>query len=249
MLTKKQFQLVQVARGLPFDELVQRIGIPASSLMSLFGANEKDAKDPNKLISQSTFERLMALLGVNLSMDGLHSSAVILWQCPAKAAQRKAWMAAVAELRKGLFSDDIELALLSEKRGMFRRTEKMVFLRDVARNVRIVLTGLSGRDLDAVAETFNDDYRRTELISPADFSFTKTLIGNNVYRATQFDAILGGKAFKYTWTDVQAAAKEFNFNPDNLIDLMVGKMQASQVEDVGLGAPEGVIPIRRFATV
>ena len=245
MLTKKQFQLIQVARGLAFDEVVQRTGIPASSLMSLFAVTEKGAKDPNKLISQSTYEKLMELLGVNLSMDGLRKGVVLLWQYPQKAKGRQLWLEAVTELKKSLFIGVQELTVVMEKKGLLQRKERMIFVHDVETGVRIVLTGIEKNSLRELEQIFNCEIKLADALAPVDFQFTKSLIANGVYRATQFDAVLGGKAFKYSWVDVQAAAKEFNFNPDNLIDLMVNALQSTRVPDPVFVASDGVTPIRR----
>jgi hypothetical protein len=248
MFTKKQFQLIQVARGLAFDEVVQRTGIPASSLMSLFAVTEKGAKDPNKLISQSTYERLMELLGVNVGMDGLRKGVVLLWQCPQKTKGQQQWIEAVAELKKNLFIGVQELTLVMEKKGFLQRKERMVFVHDVETGVRIVFSGIKKNSLRELGKIFNCEIKLADALNPVDFQFTKSLITNNVYRTTQFDTVLGGKAFRYSWIDVQAAAKEFNFNPDNLIDLMVDALQSVRVSDPVFIASDGVTPIRRVVT-
>lgn len=224
MLTRKQFQLIRVASGLSFDEIVQKTGIPATSLMVLFGATEKEAKDPNKLIAQSTFEKVMSVLGVNTEMDALRAGVVVVWQYPLKAKLQGTWESAVAELRKSIFSDNIEIAEITGKGSLFSRKSKMLLLRDVETDVRIVITDTTKKLLGSVEGIFGVSSRSTETQNKMDFEFTTQIIKNGVYRLNQFDAVLGGKSFKYSWTDVQAAAKEFNFNPDDLINLMVDKI-------------------------
>ena len=239
MLSRKQFGLVQVARGLSTEETIARSGIPAQSFMVLMESDGRDGRDPSKLISQSTFTKLGQTLGLASAMDGLCRNNVIEWQVNAK--QRRAWEAVVHQLRQDLFSDEFEMTVINRSAPFYTYAKKktsMVFLHDLNNDVKLAITEVDSRAIRFLSVIFQTKEVREVSMSAKEFDLTKKLISNGVYRVNQFHIVLGGRKVRYTWEDVQAAAKEFNFTTDELIDMMVRQRQAPQQTEEAASSPE-----------
>jgi len=212
----------QIARGLTLPELVSVVGISVEAFSALFGA-DSPRKDPSKLISAMTYSRLAATIGLNSDTSGFRCGAVNEWRF--QKGNAVAWKNAVSELRKALISHDIEMACIRKRVGFFSREEFIVLIHDGENNLRFAVTRATKDVVRFLKGTFDADIHRETVVSPVDFEMTTNLIANNVYRVTQFAVALGGDLARYSWADVQAAAKEFNFTPDALIELMVERVQ------------------------
>lgn len=245
MLTRKQLQHMQTLRGLPIEEILQRTGIPNQSLMALISGSDKDAKDPSKLMSQVTLERVLALLGVDRHLSGLRASMVNEWRVTDKTAKGfPTWKESFIAVRKELMSGNIHLAEIKKKTGLFGSREKLLLVFDEGTDVRIVITGANRKMISFLEIAFDTTAQRTEVQSPTDFELTKKLIQNGVYRSSQFNIIMGGKSARYNWSDVQSAAKEFNFHTDDLINMMVDRVKQ---EDVLVQPQADIVPFQRSA--
>lgn len=235
MLSRKQFAAVQIARGLTTEEIIARCGIPAQSFMVLM-EEQPTGRDAAKLISHTTFIRLADVLGLEPNMAFLRTGGVVEWRVPAKN-EKGAWRNAVAQLREELFSDgeSIEIAVVSRVRGWFSRGgQSMVFVHSPApqpgRDIKLAVTGADPKTVQFLLELFGPGCVRKVTLDSGEFDITGKLISNGVYRATQFLIVLGGSSVKYTWADVQASAKEFNFTTDALIELMVDAVRRRNTE-------------------
>lgn len=220
-LSKKMVKQAQIARGLSLPELITKVGIPTESFDAIF-SNDKDA---SKMISQATFDRLAATLGLSAQMQGLREGCVNVWRAQKSRATRAIWREAIAVLRKQLFSADIELAVIRRKGGLFGKKRYLVLIHDVEHAVRFAVT-----DADRATVTYLRGLFQTEAVrqldySALDFDMTLDLIENGVYRVSQFAIVLGGKSARYSWADVQASAKEFGFTTDAVLDLMCDAVQ------------------------
>lgn len=233
MLSRKQLHLIQIVRGLSVAEIIQRTGIPAQSLMAFIGGSDAEGKDPSKLMSQTTYERVLALLGINQRFSGFRQNAVIEWRySKAGAKGSPSWTDAMKRLRKELFSGDVELVEVKKKKsGIFPKDECMLFLRDNQEGIHLVITRADKQVRKLVQDTFGVEVIKSQTLTAQDFAITSELVSNSVYRVTQFNIIVGGKAVKYTWDEVMAAAKEFNFTTDDLIQLIVEKVHAAETTD------------------
>lgn len=219
MLSRKQFSLVQVARGLTTEEIVAKSGIPPQSFIVLMESDGTDGRDPSKLISESTFCRLAMTLGLESGMAGLRTNGVIEWRLNPK--ERNKWESAARTLRQDLFSSQIEMAVLNRPAPFYAKKSTITFLHDLDSDVKLAVTHGDLKTARFLKGLFGVESPRSVPMSAHEFDFTLRLIENGVYRSNQFHIVLGGRKVRYTWGDVQAAAKEFNFTTDELIDLMV----------------------------
>lgn len=220
MLSRKQFTLVQTARGLSPEEIVARSGIPPQSFVVLMESDSRDGRDPSKLISESTFRRLAMVLSLDPGMTGLRNNSVIEWRVNTK--RRAEWQEAVEQLRTDLFSSSIEMTVVNlAGGGLFRKKESIVLIYDHETQVKLAVTKANPKVARFLKTAFGIEKPRMISMEEKEFIFTAKLIEHGVYRSNQFFIVLGGRAVRYTWADVQAAAKEFNFTTDSLIDLMV----------------------------
>lgn len=224
MLSRKQFGLVQIVRGLSTEEIIAKSGIPPQSFMVLMESDGRDGRDPSKLISESTFCRLAITIGLEPGMSGLRNNGVIQWRLNPKG--RDKWNDAARQLRQDLFSNQIEIAVITRPAPFYQRKQTMVFLHDLVSDVKLAITHGDTRTAKFVKDLFGVEDARTVAMEAGEFDFTLRLIDNGVYRSNQFHIVLGGRKVRYTWGDVQAAAKEFNFTTDELIELMVAEVQA-----------------------
>lgn len=228
MLSRKQFSSVQIARGMTTEEIIAKSGIPPQSFMVLMDSDGKDGRDPAKLISESTFRRLALVLGLEPGMSGLRTSGVIEWRVNQK--QRSTWQAAVTQLRNELFGDRVEMTVINNAHKWYSpRRDSMVFIHslgdDQENDIKLAVTGADAKIVRFLTGLFGVEAPRKVEMDTKEFLFTAKLIENGVYRANQFFIVLGGRAVRYTWADVQAAAKEFNFTTDALIELMVATLK------------------------
>lgn len=225
MLTRKQFRQIQRVRGLSAAEIINRTGIPPQSLMALMEGSDKDAKDPQKMISTGTFQRLVDLLGIQAEFEGLRCRSVIEWPFDNRTRKGElSWKSSFSALAAELLSDDIELAEVRKaNKGWFDRTTSLIYIRDVQNDVRIVVSNVTKAARQFIESALALKIDRIEEQQKIDFIITGKLIQNDVYRTRQFDIVVEGRHVRYTWGDVQAAAKEFNFEPEMLIDMMLEK--------------------------
>jgi hypothetical protein len=230
VLTRKQLRMIQIARGLSMDAIVQKSGIPMQSLVALIGGSEKEGKDPKKLISQATYEKVLSIVGIGQDFEGLRTGVVIEWTHGAQRSGRgeTSWVEAIKTLRKELFSEEIELAEIRKTTPFYRKGESLLLLHDAISGVRIVFSDCSASSRRFLESTFDARVKNLDVQTAVEFGFTKELIRNGVYRCTQFNIALGGNTIKYNWADVQAAAREFNFHTDDLINMMVETVQRSE---------------------
>lgn len=241
-LSREQFQQVQIARGLTTDEIIAKSGIPAQSFMVLMESDGRDGRDPSMLISNSTFSRLAQILGLEPDMSGLRSNCVIEWRTNPKT--RAQWEESVSVLRKDLFSaNDIEIAVLVRPAPLLKKKSMIIFLHDLQSGVKVAVTNADKHTVRFVQSTFGCTANKVQEMEPKEFDLTCRLIENNVYRSNQFLIVLGGRKVKYSWVDVQAAAKEFNYTTDQLIELMVSRIYQEQEkppvqEETDIGLPE-----------
>lgn len=220
MLTRIQFRCVQTARGLTVEEIIAKTGIPAQAFMVLLNESSVE-RDPSKLISQQTFGTLEQVLGLKAGMNGLRNQGIIEWRVPQNRAGRQNWAAAVGNIRADLMGDDIRVAVMAKKRSLFGKYESAVFIHDVEANVKIVATRVDRSTERKIMAIFGEHEPRTVTVSPSEYELTCQLVANSVLRTHQFMIVVGGNTVRYTWADVEAAAKEFNFRTDDLIELMV----------------------------
>lgn len=240
MLSRKQFGLVQIARGLTTDEIIAKSGIPPQSFMVLMESDGRDGRDPSKLISESTFCRLALTLGLEPGMEGLRSNSVIEWRVNPK--QREKWQEAVRALRQDLFSEQFEMTLITRPSSLFGKKSVLVFLHDLDTDVKLAITHGDMKTARFIKGLFAIENHRTVALDAKEFDFTLKLIENGVYRSNQFHIVLGGRKVRYTWGEVQAAAKEFNFTTDELIELMVSKVHQRIHGDAPAVAAEPEVP-------
>ncbi|MEX3629068.1 MAG: hypothetical protein VB138_05790 [Burkholderia sp.] len=74
-LTRRQLASIQIARGIPADEIQLRTGMPRASYEVLFNLESGDQdKEFTKMISKTSFDRLIALLGIDVDVCGLRAS-------------------------------------------------------------------------------------------------------------------------------------------------------------------------------
>lgn len=254
MLTKKLFQQVLSARGLTAEQIVQRTGIPAESLDVLIGREEQEGRDPGKLISQATFEKVLALLGIASDNSGLRAAGVLVWAYNAKAPkrQRAQWCEAVSNVREALMSDDIAIAELTTKNGFFAKKQYLMLVHDVQNNVFIGVVGLDKDARASLLRITGASVERSEALSEKEFVLHRKLMENGVYRRNYFTEMMVGRARTYGWTDVQAAAKEFHFSPEAIIDLMLAEVRRKEEEATGKvddGVPVLTDPVQPFRRV
>jgi len=225
MISRKQFRHVQIARGLTVKEIIARTGIPAQSFMVLMDDAERD---PSKLISDQTFKILEHVLGFEAGMNGLQRTNVIEWRVPAKADARAKWLSAVGNIRADLLGDHVEVAVMARKTRLLGRKEFALFIFDPDSRVKVVVTHADSGIQRALLKLFCVPEPLVVTVDESEYELTCNLVANSVYRPQQFMVVLGGKVARYTWNDVQAAAKEFNFTPDELIDLIVCAVDESR---------------------
>ncbi len=233
-LSRRQLRNVQTARGLPAAEVKHRTGMPSASYDAVFGvgAESEEGKEPNKMVSQVTFERLIALLGIDAGFDTLRSVGVLEWRSAGTGgATPSPWQEAVVALVTELFSDDLLMVEISTevgRSGWYKRaagSERMVLLHDRQNGFRIAITEAS-HDLAALLESAIGVACEKRYSIPAnEFKEAREMIRHEVFRSVQFDALSGALAAKYSWRDVQAAAREFGFLPDDLIEMMHNRAQ------------------------
>ncbi|MCA8197383.1 hypothetical protein [Burkholderia vietnamiensis] len=226
-LTRRQLASIQIARGIPADEIQLRTGMPRASYEVLFNLESGDQdKEFTKMISKTSFDRLIALLGIDVDVCGLRASGVLEWRAegtPKKTAQR--WADAAASLFKELLSERLTLAEIETrgKEGFFARfqeRERMLLIYDRAHGIRIAVTKAPA-DLLGLIEGFTGvTCQRRITLTPGEFKDTREMIRHEVLRSVQFDHLAGVIVPTYTWKDVQAAAREFGFHTDDLVNMM-----------------------------
>jgi len=229
MISRKQIRHIQEARGLTPEQIVQKTGIPMQSLMALIFGSETDGKDPNKLMSAATLEKILALLGVSHTFNGLRKNAIIEWRyANLSRKQQASWKDAVLQLRRDFFSDQIHMSEMSAKAGLLKSREHLVFIYDEVSDLRIVVSGVDKSMRTTLETIFKTSISRSDTVTIGEMNFQRRLIENGVYRVKQFDVVMNGLSLKYDWEDVKAAAKEFNYSQEELIDLMVAALRARE---------------------
>jgi hypothetical protein len=229
MLTRKNFRFVQVVRGLSIEEIIHKTGISAQAFMAML--DERSAgKDPSKLISGGTFQRLSEVMGLRADMSGMRLRVVNEWRFTPK--KRKQWFEAVTGLSapttqgNSFFGENIELAVIARESSFLGRKGSIVLLHDIDRQVRIAITQVDAKAIRMLSTHFGAKNVRQTMLAPRDFEFTCRLLENGVYRPSQFDNCMGDKSGRYSWDDVLVASKEFGFKPEELINMMVDMVRA-----------------------
>ncbi|WP_083253620.1 hypothetical protein [Pandoraea sp. ISTKB] len=247
-LSRKQLHQIQVARGIPRQELIYRSGIPAASYDALMGmATADDGKQADKLVSRATFNRLVTILGINTEFDGLRRTGVIEWRADVGGeVSGKAWTDAVVGLvnDSDLFSTELLMVEIRAKAAPRKRwqrggaVEQMLLLYDAQNEYRIAIQGANAQTTSILASAFGIQCERQVEISRAEYREAREMIRHEVFRAIQFDALSGKVVPKYNWNDVMAAAREFGFLPDNVIDLMHKRASERAEEAADPQAPD-----------
>jgi hypothetical protein len=250
-LTRRQLASIQIARGIPADEIQQRTGMPRASYDVLFSAPQNDQdKEVTKMLSKTSFDRLITLLGIEPDFCGLRPSGVLEWRAEGtskKIAQR--WADGAASLIKELLTDRITIAEVV-KRGSegwlsrFSEQERMLLIFDRARGIRIAVTRAPS-DLLAKFEALTGvTCQRKVQLNPAEFRDTREMIRHEVLRSVQFDHLTGIVAPTYNWKDVQAAAREFGFSTDDLVNMMHenAERRSSRQDEPSVDMGEGSAP-------
>lgn len=226
-LTKKQFNLVRIARGLGTDAILTKTGIPPQSLLTLM--QDENGRDPGKLISEATYHRLATLLCLKPDLSGLRTEAVVEWRV--NQSDRKNWLAAAEILRRELFGDQIDMVVMIEQqKKLFKKRNSIVLILDQQKDIKLAITNVTENLIGVLQKIFNIEKARQISFSKNDLDFNGKLIENGVFRVNQFLNLIGGRTVKYTWDDVQAAAKEFGLTTDNLIDLIAQQVHSKIAE-------------------
>ena len=221
MISRPQFRRIQIVRGLSNAEIVARTGIPPASLSALLA---DEGKEPSKMINSTTFDRLAATLGLESDLSGLRQSGITEWRFSWR--NRKKWESAILQLLAELFHDAVDIAILSSPKGLLFRRKYMVFLQDEWNNVRIVVNCADEAAANFIALAFGGGKNPHRVgLSWHEFNEIATHVSNGVLKISVFALHLGKERFHYDWTDVRAAAQEFNFVPDNLMDMMLTAMK------------------------
>lgn len=234
MMNRKQIGQALILSGMTPDEIMMKSGIPAESFHAIFGSRES-GKDPSKLTSESTYNKLAMVIGLQAGMRDYRRDAVIELRFPVSKKARSEWMEAFNAVRTERLSGQLDIAMIHRKSGLFSKSESMLLIYDTQVGLRFVVSHLRKRDLHKLKDVLAPANERDIVMAERDFQSIGSLIANGVYRIAQFNVLLGGRASSYSWEDVKAAAKEFNFTTDDLIDLMVERVH-------GKSAP-GDIPV------
>lgn len=228
-LSRQHLKDVALLRGLSMEALVSRTGVPMASLMAMMTGGDNE-KDPRLLLSQDTYGRILHLIGVNADNTALASKEVRLWKCPAK--QQTEWRTTLGSIKKALFggNESIVMAEVLTRRRLLGRPRRLVLLHDSRDDaqVDIVISGVSEGFAEELRGLFQTSFAHSTFMSDKDFDMFLTLVDNNACSHAQFRGMLGGGTLRYSWTDVQAAAKEFNLQPDDLIAMISDRVEAAK---------------------
>jgi hypothetical protein len=226
-LTRRQLANIQIARGIPADEIQQRTGMPRASYDVLFGQSQGESdKEVTKMLSKTSFERLIALLGIEPDFCGLRQSGVLEWRADGTPKKTEArWVDATAAIVKELLSERLLIASVEQRRkdGVFGRwadTERMLLIFDRPRGIRIAITRAPADLLAKLEGLTGVTCQRQVKLSSTEFRDTREMIRHEVLRSVQFDHLTGLIMPTYSWKDVQAAAREFSFSTDDLVNMM-----------------------------
>jgi len=228
-LTRRQLAHIQVARGVPAEEIQQRTGMPRASYAVLFGptgSEQESDKEFGKLVSKTTFDRLIAHLGIDEELRGLRPSGVLEWRAEGTAKKTATrWIEAVEAILKEVLSEKLTLSeiTLRKPRGLRRRfskTEAMVLVYDRTKGIRIAITHAPLDLLETFEKLTGLTCQRRVSLSQREFNDTREMIRHESLRSVQFDSLSGVVAPTYSWNDVQAAAREFGFHTDDLVNMM-----------------------------
>jgi hypothetical protein len=236
-LSRRQLANIQITRGVPADEIQQRTGMPRASYDALFNPSAAEQeKEVTKLISKTTFDRLIGQLGIESDFCGLRPSGVLEWRAngtPRRTAPQ--WTEAAAALIKELLSDKLTLAEIvqrGKKRFLSRLSEsdRMLLIYDRQRGIRIAVTRAPGDLLMQLEKMTGITCQRRVTLGQQEFKNTREMIRHEVLRSVQFDSLTGVIVPTYTWTDVQAAAREFGFHTDDLVNMMHGTAERRSIK-------------------
>lgn len=223
-LSRSQLRDLARARGLTLEALVKRSGIPMASLSAMLGETADDkAKDASLLVGQETYEKILSLIGINNEFTGLLPNAVREWAVPTKNLDR--WKEAVSSLRKDLLSDALLLVELHTKGSLFQSSKRMVLIHDAASGVQLAVTRADKAAVRFLETVCGAKCARRIAITRENFDLYRSLIENSACRSSQFIAMLGGGKLKYSWSDVMAAAQQFDFQTDDLVAMIADARQ------------------------
>jgi len=229
MLNRKQIGQALVLSGLTTKEILIKSGIPSESYQAIF--DPKEGKDPGKLTSEVTYNKLAAVIGLQPGMRDYRRDAIIDLKIPKKRKARDEWFNVFTAVRAERLSSQLDMAIIRAKRGIFRRDEYQLLLFDTQINLRFVVTRMQKKDLADFQKICLPTNVRPVKLSYNEFNTIQQLVDNGVYRLSQFNILIGGRASSYTWAEVQAAAKEFGRTTDDLINLISDHVHSSMAGD------------------
>ncbi|WP_454727990.1 MULTISPECIES: hypothetical protein [Cupriavidus] len=243
-LSRQQLKDVAQLRGLSMETLVARTGVPMASLIAMMSGGEND-KDPSKLLSQETYERILDLIGVSADNTALASKQVRLWTHPAKNPAE--WRGSFGSVKKSLFPENsVVLAEVVTRKRLFARARRLVLMHDSRDDVQvdIVIAGVTDSFSQELQSHFQTQYAHKVQLSDKDFDMFLSLVDNNACSHAQFRGMLGGGTLRYSWTDVQAAAQQFNLQPDDLIAMISERVAAAPALTLTVQEPaqQGALP-------
>jgi hypothetical protein len=247
-LTRRQLASLQIARGIPAEEIQQRTGMPRASYDVLFSAPQADQdKEVTKMLSKTSFDRLITLLGIESDFCGLRPSGVLEWRAEGtskKISQR--WADAAAALIKELLSERLTISEVVQRGAegwlaRFSDQQRMLLIFDRGRGIRIAVTGAPADLLGKFEALTGVTCQRKVNLNPAEYRDTREMIRHEVLRSMQFDHLTGVVAPTYNWKDVQAAAREFGFSTDDLVNMMHenAERRSSRQEEPGAEVTDG----------
>lgn len=235
MLTKSQFRQLQIASGLSSIQIFKRTGILPQSLMVLLNMGDSEGLDPAKMVSEGTLRRVLNLIGIDNEVPQLKKNSVIEWSCADDKNTAK-WKVAVKSLHDKLSMTNAVLGVVTCPHSLFGKRKMTLFLYVTTSEgeARIAITQADKGIKKFIEELFNVVPVRVEQArSASDFKLTEDLIANGVYRVTQFNLVISGKKGKYSWDHVLAAAQEFNYGAEDVINLIVdhaeGRLSATVI--------------------
>lgn len=226
-LSRRQLANIQVLRGIPAEEIQLRTGMPRASYEVLFSAPQSDQdKEVTKMLSKTSFDRLIALLGIEPDFCGLRPSGVLEWRADGNAKKTtQRWAEAASALVKEQLSERLTIAEVVQRSSgrwmsRFAVQERMLLIFDRTRGIRIAVTRAPADLLGKFEALTGVTCQRKVTLNPAEFRDTREMIRHEVLRSVQFDHLTGVVAPTYNWKDVQAAAREFGFSTDDLVNMM-----------------------------
>jgi PHD/YefM family antitoxin component YafN of YafNO toxin-antitoxin module len=223
MLSRKILKSLQIASGLSPEAVVQRTGIPYESLTALLAEN---GKDPQSLIGEATYQRVLATLGISPEFNGLRQHMVVPWRCgPSDRKGNSQWLEAIALLRPEMLSKQLTVVEVLGQKRFFGRQAAIMLVHDAEFDLRLAVVGASVAARRQLVAILGSGSARSVAVSNAEFSSMTEQIDRAVFGSVRFDDLMGGQLRKYDWADVKASAQEFNFQTDDIIALILEEVK------------------------